>query len=193
MSALGVLEITNFLNKLTDEQIIGFNKGEYKIVPVEKPKILEKVAEIKIPAIRRFNASKKFKIDPPYGRVQIYSLQDSFKNIFLNKIEDPIASSSLKIYKNLVPFPDQETIIAEIGDSNETTLGQLYYLMSLQPRGEEGRLLTNGTANIFYIRSISKDLECVVVNWFGSGWNLGAYSITCTHCTWHAGRQIFCR
>ena len=41
----------------------------------------------------------------------------------------------------------------------ETTLAQLYALLERQGRGEDGVLLVNGAANIFYIRDINRVLR----------------------------------
>ena len=55
-------------------------------------------------------------------------------------------------------------ILAELGGEAkaETTLTEVYSLMEAQKNGENGPLLTNGYANIFYVRDVNGALRAVV-------------------------------
>ena len=64
--------------------------------------------------------------------------------------------------------------------------------MSLQSKGDEGVLLINGWANIFYIRD-AKGVFCAVgVDWDGDGWDVRARSVGCPR-GWGAGGRVFSR
>jgi hypothetical protein len=56
-------------------------------------------------------------------------------------------------------------------------------LIEQQPNGEEGVLLTNGYANIFYTKS-----HVVRVRWFGSDWDVYGW---CRFGEWLAGCRVF--
>ncbi|MFA6275071.1 MAG: hypothetical protein WCX70_02925, partial [Candidatus Paceibacterota bacterium] len=58
--------------------------------------------------------------------------------------------------------------------------------------GENGVLLNNGYANIFYIRDQAGVLRAVRVGWSDGGWYLSAYSALRPN-GWRGGRQVFSR
>ena len=45
-------------------------------------------------------------------------------------------------------------------------------MMKKQPRGKKGLLLTDGWANIFYVRDKNGVLRAVSVDWNGDGWHV---------------------
>lgn len=130
------------------------------------------------------NTSKKAKMKISY-------FGDRFSDKFLGKIEEPIAESTLyygKLLRKLVDTP----IINELGgEANaETTLSEMFGCMESQPSGEDGALLINGYANIFYIRDHNGVLWEVDCYWFDGGWCVGADSIEDTY-EWDIDNQIF--
>ena len=64
--------------------------------------------------------------------------------------------------------------------------------MSLQGNGENGALLINGYANIFYVRDINSVPRTVGVYWINGGWDVDTYSIDNPN-AWHVVNQIFSR
>ncbi len=97
------------------------------------------------------------------ARVRISYLGDNFKEKFLDKIEDGIGEVTLR-FQMLKKWSRSIPIINELGGEEvaESTLSEMFGLIEMQPNGEEGALLTNGYANIFFIR----DSESVL--WAGS-------------------------
>ena len=64
--------------------------------------------------------------------------------------------------------------------------------MEAQPNGENGNLLNNGWANIFYIKDINGTLRAVHVNWLDDGWFVFAHSVEYPN-LWRADYRVFSR
>jgi hypothetical protein len=125
--------------------------------------------------------------------VKISFVSDYFKECFYGKTEDVFGGSTLnygKLSRSSVDGP----IIAELGGEAKsvTTLTEIYSLMEVQPNGESGPLLTNGYANIFYVRDVKGVLRAVGVCWSGGGWYVGAGGVA-RPSAWDDGRQVFSR
>ena len=155
----------------------------------------EILVTVTIPATtEKFVAKDKFKVDTSRkAKVKISYLGDNFKDWFLKKTEEPFSGSTIygrKLSKNSVDGP----ILSELGgqEKAETTLSEVFAMMARQANGETGELLTNGYANIFYIRDINESLRAVDVRWLVGGWYVRAYSIVDPG-GWHAGCQVFSR
>lgn len=154
-----------------------------------KPQLLEFIGTVTFPATSRSVVAEKFVVaDSP---VKIGWLGDNFKEWFLKKIEEPILEMTL-CYAKLICSELDGPIMAELGEKRETTLAQIYALMERQPNGEKGILLTNGCANIFYIRDTKGVLRAVFVFWSGDGWRVGADSVSYP-CRWDGGGLVFSR
>jgi hypothetical protein len=141
----------------------------------------------------KFVARDKFIVDTSKtARVKISGLGSNFEENFLDKIEEPSNATTLSVGKLLESSKDDK-IIAELGgeEKAETTLAEMFSLMEKQANGESGDLLTNGYANIFYIRKAGV-LWAVSVNWFDDGWGVCAFSVLDPD-EWFAGRQVFAR
>ncbi len=125
--------------------------------------------------------------------VKISYLGDNFKSWFLGKEEQPFAGSTLK-YGKLSRYSVDGPILAELGGETaaETTLTELFALMEAQKNGESGPLLTNGYANIFYVRDAAGGLRAVYANWNDDGWRVGAVSILYPN-DWYDGHRFFSR
>jgi hypothetical protein len=125
--------------------------------------------------------------------VKISYLGDNFKSWFLRKEEQPFAGSTLK-YGKLSRYSVDGPILAELGGETEaeTTLTELFALMEAQKNGESGPLLTNGYANIFYIKDTAGALRAVHAYWHGGGWHVGAVAVTYPY-EWRGGRRVFSR
>jgi len=68
----------------------------------------------------------------------------------------------------------------------------MFALMAEQGNGEDGILLTNGYANIFYIRDIKGVFWAVRCLWGGGGWRVGAGSVGSPD-GWIGGGRFFSR
>ncbi len=199
------------IDKTTAEEWVSNQKGLKKnlancllpqtsVVSVElaKPSILEPVSTVVVPATTsNLVAKEEFVRDT--GRkaeVKISYLSDDFTEWFLSdsgKTEDPITEQTLRYHKLRQSSVDGP-IIAELGgvEKSETMLSEMFALMEKQGKGEDGVLLNNGYANIFYIKDQNGVLRAVRVDWLGGGWGVSAYSVGNPR-GWYDGRQVFSR
>ena len=130
------------------------------------------------------------------AKVLISAVWDNFTNWFLSgdgKTEDPESEQMLRYHKLRKSLVDG-SIITELGgeEKSETTLTEMFSLMEKQKNGEDGVLLNNGHANIFYIRDQNGVLRAVFVRWRGGGWFVGALSVEYPD-MWDDGGQVFSR
>ena len=153
-------------------------------------KLLEPISTINVAGTSKFVARDHFKLGEPEG-VKIGYLGDNFKSHFLKKVEQNVPQAQLKSRK-LKQSSLDPPIITALGDNHETYLAQLWELLKAQPKGESGTLLTNGYANIFYIRDADNILWAVSVYWDDDGWNVDAYSVD-TPGRWDDGDRVFGR
>lgn len=163
---------------------------------IPKPKgLLDLFGTVEVPATtEKFVAKKHFvKNTSKKARVKISYLGDNFTAWFLKKIEKPIAGTTLRCHK-LKKYSVDRPIIVELGGEAkaETTLTEMFSLIEKQANGESGALLTNGYANIFYVRDVSAVLRAVNVRWSDDGWYLKASSVLDPD-RWNEGFQLFSR
>ena len=169
-------------------------QGKLKIEAI-KDSILNWLGTTKTSATtEKFVAKEKFRKDSK--EVKFYRIWDNFTNWFLagdGKIEEPIGEQELR-YGNLTKNSVDSPIIEDLGGEAkaETTLAELYDLLKKQANGEGDVLLTNGYANIFYIRNIKGVLRAVRVYWDDDGWNVSALSVE-DRLAWNAGDRVFSR
>lgn len=171
------------------------------VVPVEPAKLellLDLVGTVTTSATTsKFVAKDKFVVNTKRNApVKISAVWDNFTSWFLSgdgKTEDPISEQTLRYHKLRKSSVDGP-IITELGgeEKSETTLTEMFSLMEKQKNGEDGVLLNNGYANIFYIRDQNGVLRAVGVRWFGFGWFVYASSVENPY-GWDVGYQVFSR
>ena len=180
-------------------------KAEIKILepiePAESEPIrpfLEFVSTVTVPErTEKFVTKDRFVRDTGHkAKVKISYLGDNFKAWFLSggsKTEKPRGTSELHVHK-LIRSSVDAPIIANFGgeEKSETTLSEMFALMEMQAKGESGVLLTNGYANIFYVRDFSGVLRAVSVRWSDGGWSVNAHGVTYPR-AWDDGGQVFSR
>lgn len=166
--------------------------------PKTKPSILELVSTVVVSATTsKFIAKDKFVVNTKRNApVKISAVWDNFTSWFLSgdgKTEDPISEQTLRYHKLRQPSVDGP-IIAELGGEvkAETTLSEMFSLMEKQKNGEDGVLLNNGYANIFYIKDQKGVLRAVYVYWYVGGWYVHADSVE-NPSRWRGGDQVFSR
>ena len=126
------------------------------------------------------------------AEVKISYLGSNFTSWFLNQVVPAHVAGKLDSAR-LTENSRDDRIMAEIGaDKCETTLDAIYDLLKRQAKGEPGELLTNGYANIFYVRDSAGELRAVDVRWYGDGWGVRAYSVA-NPSEWGEGNQVFSR
>jgi hypothetical protein len=153
--------------------------------------LLEIIGTILIPASAgTFIARDKFVKDTSKNaKVKISFVGDNFKKWFGNKVEDAGDERTLR-YAKLLKSSGDGPIIAELGDKAEVSLQQVFSLMEMQPNGEEGVLLINGWANIFYVKDQNNVLRAVYVLWYDDGWLVNAIDVSIPG-AWSDGSQVF--
>lgn len=153
--------------------------------PAPPASLLEEVAKTKTSPRKVFKAADFFKEENQPNGIRFW-LGDNFKNHVLKlngtgKIELDVPAGDLTIYrlrKNSVDKP----ILAELGgeETVEEFLAYMAELIEKQAKGEQGILLTNGYANIFYIKDDNGTLWAVFCYWYSgcSEWRVEADPIT---------------
>jgi hypothetical protein len=159
--------------------------------------ILQKIDEISFPGTDRFIASENFVINTSEdASVKISYLGKNFPLWFLDKIESNILLSTLR-YSKLMKSTDDPEIISAIGGEEKlgVTLAEMFYLMSKQPKGEEGILLNDGRVNFFYVRDASNILRTIRLLWQDGGWGIHAIRPldVLNLPKWPEGSQVFSR
>ncbi len=167
-------------------KILPILRGYGKVV-VE---LLQKLGEVAFPGAMNFVAKEKFKLKKD-GGICSY-LGTNFTTWFLDKTETNVVLSTIG-YGKLLQNAKDAIIIAFLGGETraETSLAEVFHLMSVQANGEAGVLLINGWANIFFVRDFSGVLRVVSVRWLGCGWVVHAREVTDPG-AWSGG-QVFSR
>ncbi len=180
------------VNKLGgEEKAKAFLRGAAEVAWT---KLLEAIGAVKVTVEEKFVAKEKFREDSK--EVKFYGIWSNFTKWFLSSegtIEEPVGDQELR-YGKLIKGSVDGPIIEELGGEAkaETTLSEMYTLLKEQSNGEDGVLLTNGYANIFYVHDTSGVLRAVNVIWFVGGWRVSAYSVV-HPLDWNAGFQVFSR
>ena len=164
--------------------------------PQSQPSILKLIGTVTIPGVtEKFVAKDKFVRDIGHkAKVKISYIGENFTNWFKDKVEDDDSLGGDLVPLVLTRNDLDNEIIAALGgeDAAEVGLADIWRLMERQANGEQGVLLTNGYANIFYVRDIEGTLRAVRVYWGGSGWRVDATPVGYPF-RWDAGSQVFSR
>jgi len=160
--------------------------------------LLEFVGIVLVPATTgKFIARDKFVINTKRNApVKISCVNYNFKEYFLSgdgKTKDPMSEHALR-YAKLCKESEDGTTIKELGGEAkaETTLSEMFSSMEKQGEGEDGALLNNGGANLFYIQDCSGVLRVVCVFWRDkdAGWRIRAFPVEDSG-HWSVGDQVF--
>jgi hypothetical protein len=141
-----------------------------------------------------FKKSSFFTADGP---VKLW-FGDNFKKWVLSAIPDSIPAFQGKLLKTqLTEYMYDSAILKELGQPNPFTVGEfaaiIRDLLTKQPNGEDGTFLTNGYANIFYVKLDDGRVVAVDVRWRSDSreWRLSAYDLA--DGGWHDGDCVFSR
>lgn len=187
---------SGLLADLRDGNVSGANRDAIRklleLGPI-KEKILEVMSAVKVSAnVELFIAKEKFVVNiGSDAKVKISYLGENFRKRFLGKIEKPNAENTMHFGKLLKNSLDDD-IIDELGgkDNAKGMLCQMFSLIEVQSNGEDGVLLTNGYANIFYVLDDEGVLWAVCCNWLGDGWGVNASSVDDSS-VWPVGDRVF--
>jgi len=171
---------------LTDQEVvIATSDGQTNV-----SSLLEPVSAAVVEPTKEFIAQEHFQIGDSSG-VKFAWFGDNFKKHFLKKVERNVEGATIKSNRlkeaSLDPF-----IIAALGLNYQTMLAHLFSLLKKQGHGESGFLLTNGYANVFYIRDDEDTLWAVHAHWDGDGWRVEARSVGRPY-GWYAVGRAFGR
>ena len=176
-------QIDNFVDKFR----AAFKRFLRKENP--RPSIRELGGTIVLPRTGGSLAREKFVAGS--SSVRIGFVDKNFQKWFGGKVVELEGEPQLFYAMLTKPSCDGE-ILSTLGDKPETTLGPIYALMLLQSDGEDGVLLTNGHANIFYVEGEDGELRALGVCWlWGAAWCVGARSVSDPG-RWHEGSRVFC-
>ena len=189
-------------NGATNADLKSLSSGDMfaKILPILRGygevvvKLLQALGEVAFPGATNFVAKDHFVKDTSdTATVKILDLGSNFTTWFIGKVEAKVAPSTIG-YGKLLQWAKGTVILAFLGGETkaETSLAEIFHLMSLQANGGVSVLLTNGLANIFFVRDVSGVLRVVRVLWSGGGWYLGAFEASRAS-GWGDGVQVFSR
>ena len=107
------------------------------------------------------------------------------------KKEQGVTANRLTIHslgKNSLDAP----IRKELGNREEITLAHFVHLVRQQSQGQDGVLLTNGYANVAYIKGNDGNMWAVNADWYSDDryWRVEASSVE-NPGDWLAGDQVF--
>jgi hypothetical protein len=131
------------------------------------------------------------------GPVKLY-FWDNFTNLILAAMPETIPAFQGKLLKTqLTEYMYDSAIVKELGWPNQFTVGEfaaiIRDLLTKQPNGEDGTLLNNGYANIFYVQLEDSRMVAVDVRWHSDirGWGLNAIGLD--DFRWFDGFCVFSR
>jgi len=120
-----------------------------------------------------------------------------FRNriLFVAKKTVKVSSGEVSHFDLPAQMNDAE-IKKELGDGHiykdaSKFCSTLASMISQQPRGEEGDLITNGNANIFYVCGKNNEVFAVSVHWFSDDRGWAVYACRLVDCQWSAGVRAF--
>jgi hypothetical protein len=183
--------LTDFFTKLLSKDGPKWLCEFKKFLRKEKvwaQEILEFVGTVKIPAIGAFDPKDHF----IHGNASVMLfLEYNFQMYFAGKVErsqEELELRASKLKRSSLDAP----ILAKLGSAAEVTLASIWELLKRQPNSQAGILLTNGCANIFYVRDANGVLKVVRVRWWGDRWFVNAFSVESPD-EWLGGNQVFSR
>jgi hypothetical protein len=147
------------------------------------------VSTLDLGSIGSFCADDVFRVGTPVGDYKIAWLGDNFRAHFLKLSENDMPATKWHVWQLTAWCTDREIIETLGGEiKSESRLARIFQVMQL---GRTGRLLTNGYANIAYVRSALDDhlwaVDCSVDS---RGWCVEASRISDPN-GWRAGRRVF--
>lgn len=209
--------------KLIDDQGLDRNESETlnlylsalaagirlrKIPPVAKFRqfvglgVLERLSlEVAVPALTEvFDPKDKFNEDmSETAAVRISGKGSNFESWVLTAAVEARAGYVLEPHTLISDASDADILQDAERDDVDTDPAAIHHLVAQQPKGEEGPLLSDGKANIFYVQrkveeqgKIQSVRRVVGVRWRGRGWRFDAGPVPNAY-GWRAGDRVFFR
>lgn len=193
--------LLDLIEKLSGEQGEEWHEALRKFLRKENPwaevekvvvALLKLVKTVELPAIGAFKPEDHIKVTPERERktakLVIGYVSDNAKACMKGRLEPEEAEATIRVHE-LCQASVDGPILAELGENIKTGLNRMFQMMEKQGRGQEGDLLTNGCANIFYIEGTDWAAYCF---WLSGDdcWRVYATPVALPH-TWDAGRRVF--
>ena len=175
--------------KLLDAPRQAIAQAVEPAVKATKRALLRFVATVAVPGTTEsFRVNSWFNMNN--SEVGFRYVSEKFKGFFGDMEVAPSDGIELSCQELIRNAYDRE-IIADLGGKEKciTKLSELRGLLMKQPRGEEGILLTDGRANIFYVYDSAAVLRAVYVNWNDNGWYVNANDLDYNN--WNENRRVF--
>lgn len=145
-----------------------------------------------------FDPEGKFTVDiSATADIKISYCGENFRSWVLDSIVEARAGHTLVPHALSSDASDEEILQDAARDDVDTDPAAIHYLVSQQPKGEEGNLLNDGKANILYVpRKLEEQgkirpvRRTVRVYWGGRGWRFHANTVPDPH-GWCAGDRVF--
>lgn len=168
------------------DNVPGILDGTLKFI-IKQPDLLKRFATITVPGVARFVAKDCLK------EANVGWLGLNFKLHLCDKIEENVPEAKLVVSRLEKPSLDAP-ILAELDCKAEVSLAYMFDLLKKQSKGEDDILLTNGYANIFYIRGTDGNLWAVNCRWNSDNryWDVEANSVEYPY-RWNDGNRAFSR
>lgn len=150
---------------------------------VAKP-ILRLIQTVQVTAVERFVTREHIK------EANVGWMGNNFKAHFLDKQEDNVQAGELNVHR-LEQASLDPPMMAELGEKATISLAHFFQLLTAQSQGQEGALLTDGSANIAYIRGKDGNVRAVRACWdsVGGYWRVYAVSVE-NRDGWNAGDRV---
>ena len=166
--------------------------------PVQKAQqsLLELVCTVDISAQEPFKVTNFFKEFEQQDGIEFLPMYSFENNLFRDwdaTFDTDVPATTVNVY-NLTATSMNNPIIAALGDKDAAKIDIAYiaHLIKAQSNGEEGVLLANGLANIFYVDSCFKELFVLRCHWLSIEcvWQVLSHSIPYSNSSF-SGSRIF--
>ena len=157
--------------------------------------ILKLVDVVDVPVIANFLAAAQYitSQDSTHVKGLDASYDASFVSAFFDKVEPTTPDVKLRVLDIQADTTTPAAVIAALGEGYEISLGQLFALLQSQPSPglKEGPFVTNGWANVAFVRDMAGSLWIVSFgNSAGALWYITARPASDTPITWGTGTRI---
>ena len=147
-----------------------------------KKTVLNFREEVSVGPLKKRFVPNEFFVTRDEGLHLYNNMQHVLKNA---QIVESAEAAKLRCFDLTMNAYDKE-IKAELPQRREVALWQIAHLIEAQKNGEDGSLLTNGHANIFYVAGYAVNVNWHTADrrWCVSSWGLVGVS-------WDAGDRVF--
>ena len=159
--------------------------------------LLRFIKTVELPAIGQFKPEDYIKVTPRRERmtakVVIGYVSNDAKSAMKGRVEPKEAKVRIRNHE-LCQASADGSILVELGENANLSFNRVFQMMQKQGRGQEGDLsVSDGCANIFFIRDVNKGVLWAAFCYWGSScgdWGVDADPVTSPG-AWGASSQVF--